>query len=144
MALRQEVASQAVGDFAGIDLVVLLLGRGDRLQHQRMRDLHRLRMQKQVVINPSGEDRRFHGDHAGLWHRPDPAVQFPARRSDLDFLIHTASCVLHAIADRLLVYIQSDVIHSDVIHIVSEEPPRLVSESASSLSSPFATPRAPH
>jgi hypothetical protein len=27
MTLRQEVASQAVGDLAGIDLVVLLLGR---------------------------------------------------------------------------------------------------------------------
>jgi len=29
MTLRQEVASQAVGDFAGINLVVLLLARGD-------------------------------------------------------------------------------------------------------------------
>src|ERR1700733_9512477 len=138
MTLWQKVASQAVSNLASIDLVVLLLGCGDRPQHQRMRNLYLLRMRKQVVINPSGKDRRFHGDHAGLWHRPDPSVQFPASRSDLAFLIHTASCVLHAIADRLLVYIQSDV-----IHIVSEEPPRLFSESASSLSSAFATPRAP-
>ena len=42
MALRKEVASQAVGDLAGIDLVVLLLGRSDSPQHQRMRDLNLL------------------------------------------------------------------------------------------------------
>jgi hypothetical protein len=35
--------------------------------------------------------------------------------------MHTTSCVLHAIADRLLVYVQSDV-----VHVVSEEPPRFV------------------
>src|SRR5580658_4581352 len=93
-------------------LVVLLLGRGDRPQHQRMRDLHLLRMRKQVVINPSGEDGRFHSDHAGLRHRPDPAIQFPTSRSDLAFLLHTTSRILHAIADRLLVYIESDEVHS--------------------------------
>jgi len=31
VALRQEVAAQAVGDLAGIDPVVLLLGRRNRL-----------------------------------------------------------------------------------------------------------------
>ena len=44
--------------------------------------------------------------------------------------MHTTSRILHAIADRLLVDIQSDV-----IPIVFEEPPRLFSESACPLSS---------
>jgi hypothetical protein len=36
VALRKEVASQAVGDLVGIDLVVLFLGRCNRTQHQRV------------------------------------------------------------------------------------------------------------
>jgi hypothetical protein len=36
-----------------------------------------------------------------LRQSPDPAVQFPARRSDLAFLVHTTSRVLHTKADRL-------------------------------------------
>jgi hypothetical protein len=58
---------------------------------------------------------------------------FTPGRADLAFLVHTTSRVLHAIADRLLVYIESNV-----IHIVSEEPPRLFSGSASSLSPAFS------
>jgi hypothetical protein len=76
-------------------------------------------MRKQVIVDPPGEDRRFHGDHVGLRKCLDPAVQLAARRSDLAFLMDLTGRVLHAIADRLLLYIQSDV-----IHIVSEEPPR--------------------
>lgn len=34
VALRQEIAPQAVRDLAGIDAVILLLGRGDRAQHR--------------------------------------------------------------------------------------------------------------
>src|SRR5205823_10816415 len=46
VAFRQEVAAQAVGDLAGIDAIVLLLGRSDGAQHQRMRYLHLLRVWK--------------------------------------------------------------------------------------------------
>jgi hypothetical protein len=112
MALGQEVASQAVGDLAGIDLVVLPLRRRDGPQHQRMGHLHPLGMWKQVVINPAGKNRRFHGDRPGLGKGLDPAVQFTARRTDLAFHVHTTSRILHAITDRPLVNIQSDVIHS--------------------------------
>jgi hypothetical protein len=112
MALRQEVATQAVGDLAGIDLVVLPLGCRDGSQHQRVGYLHLFGMWKQVVINPSGEDRRFHGDRTGLGKSLDPAIQLAPRRADLAFHVHTTSRVLHAIADRPLVNIQSDVIHS--------------------------------
>src|SRR5947209_2642296 len=46
VALRQEVTAQAVGDLAGINPVVFLLGRSDGAQHQRMRYLHLLRVWK--------------------------------------------------------------------------------------------------
>ena len=66
MALGQEVTAQAVGNLAGIDLVVLLLGCCDRSQHQRMRHLHLLGVRKQMIVDPAREDRRFHGDHPRL------------------------------------------------------------------------------
>jgi hypothetical protein len=36
MAFREEVALQAVGDLAGINVVVLFLGRCNRSQHQQV------------------------------------------------------------------------------------------------------------
>ncbi len=83
VALGQEIAPQAIGDLAGIDSVVLLLGRSNRAQHQRMRYLHLLGMRKQVIVNPPSKDRRFHGDGPGLRHRSDPLIQLPAGRSIL-------------------------------------------------------------
>src|SRR3982074_2617749 len=89
-------------------------------------------MRKQLIVDPPSEDRRFHGDRPGLGKGLDPGVQLAPGRPDLSFLMHVTSSVLHAIADRPLVNIQSDV-----IHIVSEEPPGSFSESASPLSSAF-------
>jgi hypothetical protein len=77
MALRQKITTKAVGYLTGIDLVVLPLRRGDSTQHQRMCHLHLFRVRNQVIVNPAGEDRRFHGDHPGLRQRLDPAVQLP-------------------------------------------------------------------
>jgi hypothetical protein len=112
VALGQEVATQAVGNLAGIDLVVLPLGCGDGPQHQRMGNLHLFGMWKQMIVDPSREDRRFHGDRPGLGKGLDPGIKFAPRRADLAFLMDLAGRVLHAIADRPLVNIQSDVIHS--------------------------------
>ena len=92
--------------------VILLLGRGDGAQHQGMRHLHLFRMRKQMIINPPGENRRFHGGHPELRKGLDPRIQLTPGGADLAFTVHMTSCVLHAIADRPLVYIQSDVIHS--------------------------------
>jgi hypothetical protein len=39
VSLRQNVAAQAVREFAGIDPIILFLGGGDRAQHQRLRSL---------------------------------------------------------------------------------------------------------
>jgi hypothetical protein len=65
-------------DLAGIDPVVLLLGGGNGSEHQRVRHLQPLGVRKQMVIDPPGEDRCFHGDRAGLRHSPNPPVQFAA------------------------------------------------------------------
>jgi hypothetical protein len=69
-------------------------------------------MRKQMVIDPPSGDGRLRGNCATLRQSSDPAVQIPACRSDLAFLVHMASRVLHAIADRLLVYIEADETHS--------------------------------
>ena len=53
VAFRQKIAAQAVGDLAGIDPIVLLLCRGDRAQHQRVRDLHLLGVRQQMIIDPA-------------------------------------------------------------------------------------------
>jgi hypothetical protein len=74
VALGQEIAAQAVGDLAGIDLVVLPLRRCNGPQHQRVRHLHLFGMGKQMVVNPAREDRRFHGDNPGLRKGSDPRV----------------------------------------------------------------------
>ena len=111
VAFRQKVAAQAVGDLSGIDPIVLLLSRSDGAQHQRMRHLHLLRMRQQMIVDPAGENRCFHGHRPGLRKRLHPAVQFPARSSHLAFLVNLTARILDAVADRLLVNIQSDVIH---------------------------------
>ncbi|HEX3435636.1 MAG TPA: hypothetical protein VHT24_02635 [Pseudacidobacterium sp.] len=74
VALGQKVTTQAVGDLTGIHPVILLLGCRNRSQHQRMCYLHLFRMRKQIIVDPAGEDRRFHGDRPGLGKCPDPRV----------------------------------------------------------------------
>ena len=91
-----------------------------------------------MIVDPAREDRRFHRHGPRLRKRLHPVVQFAARCSDLAFLVNLAARILHAVADRLLVNIQSDVIHMSI-----EEPPWLFSESTFPLSSAFSTPRAP-
>src|SRR6266480_2358693 len=59
----------------------------------------------------SAEDRRFHGSRPRLRKCLQPGVQLPARRANLALLVNLTAGILYAIADRLLVQIQSDVIH---------------------------------
>src|SRR5258705_3307473 len=94
VALWEEVASQAVGELAGIDLVVLLLGCSNRAQHQRVSHLDLGGVRKQMIVDPAAEDRRFHRHHPGLRQRLHPAVQLASGRSDLAFLLHSATHVL--------------------------------------------------
>lgn len=60
----------------------------------------------------------IHASGAGgprLRQGSDPRIQLAPCRTDLAFLMHTTSRILHAKADRLLVYGQSAV-----VHVVSE------------------------
>src|SRR5271163_585685 len=118
MALGQEVASQAVANLACIDAVVLLLGCRDRPQHQRMRHLHSRCMGQQVIVDPACEHRRFHGHGPRCWQGLHPLVELNPGRRNGAFRMHLAAYVLHAIADRLLVDVQPDEVHTG-----HEEPP---------------------
>src|SRR5271165_902411 len=113
VAFRQKVTAQAVGNLAGINPIILLFRRGDGAQHQRMRHLYLGRVGQQMIIDPAREDRGFHAAFL---------QDLPAR-------------ILDEIADRFLVNIQTDVIHT-----LHEEPPWLFSESTFPLSSAFCTP----
>src|SRR5438270_232728 len=91
-----------------------------------------------MIINPTCEDTGFYSHRPWLRKSLHPAIQFSTRRRDRPSLLDVTSDIFHAVADRLLVYVEPDV-----IHIFVEEPPWLFSESTSPLSSAFCTPRAP-
>jgi hypothetical protein len=105
VALRQEVTAQALGDLAGIDPIVLLLGRSDGAQHQGMRYLHLLSMGEEMIVNPAGKNRGFHRDRLRLRKRLHPAVEFAARCPNLALSVNLTARILDAVADRLLVNI---------------------------------------
>ena len=109
VALRQEVTTQTIGDLASIDAIVLPLGCRNSPQLQRVRHLYFFRMGKHVIINPTSEDRRFHGDRPGLGKSLDPGVQLTPGCSNRAFHVHTTSRVFHTIADRALVNSIRDV-----------------------------------
>jgi hypothetical protein len=111
VTLRQEIAAQTVSDLACVDLVVLLLGRCNRPQHQGVSHLDLGGVRKQMIVDPAAEDRRLHRHRPRLGQSLHPAVQLTSGRSDLTFLLHSATHVLHAVADRLLVYVQSNIVH---------------------------------
>jgi hypothetical protein len=91
--------------------IVFLLSRCDRSQHQRVGHLDLCGVWEQVVVDPAAEDRCLHRNGPRLEQSLHPQVQLAAGRSNLAFLLYPATHVLHAVADRLLVYVQSDVIH---------------------------------
>src|SRR5271165_7248753 len=97
-----------------------------------MRHLHLLSVRQQMIVDPAGKNRCLHSNCPWLRKSLYPRVQFPPCCSDLAFLVDLATRILYAIADRLLVNIQPDVIHT-----VHEEPPWLFSESTFPLSSAF-------
>ena len=111
VTLWQKIAAQTVSDVARINLIVLLLGCCNLMQQQRVSYLDLLCMGEEVVVDPASEDRRFHRYHPWLRQSPHLAVQLSPSRSKLAFLLDLPTDILHAVADRLLVYIQSDVIH---------------------------------
>ena len=111
VAFWQKVAAQTVGDLAGIDPIVFLLGRGDGTQHQWMRYFHLLSMRRQMIVDPAGENRCFHCHRPRLRKCLHPVVQFPSRCPNLAFVVNLTAGILDTVADRLLANIQPDVIH---------------------------------
>jgi hypothetical protein len=66
VALRQEIAAQAVGDLAGVNAIIFLLGGCDRSQHQRVRYFDLCRMRMEMIVDPAGKNRCFHSHRPGL------------------------------------------------------------------------------
>src|SRR5258708_15694963 len=89
-------------------------------------------MRLEMIVDPSREDGRFHGHCPRPWKRLHPHVQSQSRGGYRTFCIDTSTAVLHAVVDRFLVNIQTDVVHS--LHGGAS---LVVSESARSLSSAF-------
>ena len=65
----------------------------------------------QVIVDPSGENRGFHRRSPRLRQSFHPAVQVKTSGGNRAFGVNHATAILHAVADRPLVHIQSDVIH---------------------------------
>src|SRR6266705_439699 len=97
-----------------------------------MRHLHCCGMRLEMIVDPSREDGRFHSHCPRPGKRLHPHVQSQSRGGYRTFSVDTATAVLHAVADRFLVNIQTDVVHS--LHGGAS---LVVSESARSLSSAF-------
>src|SRR5216684_1774848 len=97
-----------------------------------MRHLHCCCMRLEMILDPSRENGRFHGRRPRSWKRLHPHVQSQSHGGYRTFSVDTATAVLHAVADRFLVNIQTDVVHS--LHGGAS---LVVSESARSLSSAF-------
>src|SRR6266487_3965722 len=94
--------------------------------------LHCCGMRLEMIVDPSREDGRFHSHCPWLGKRLHPQVQSQSRGGYRAFCVDTATAVLHAVVDRFLVNIQTDVVHS--LHGGAS---LVVSESARSLSSAF-------
>src|SRR5215469_2968728 len=89
-------------------------------------------MRPHVIVDPTGEDGRFHRRGPRLWQRFHPLIEVEACCRNRTLGMNRATGVLHAVADGSLVHIQADVIHR--LHGGASFG---VSESASPLSSAF-------
>src|SRR5690349_6266421 len=69
-------------------------------------------MGNEVIVDPASEDRRLHRCHPRLREGAHPAIQVHSGGGNAAFSVDTAAHIFHAIADRPLVNIQADVIHT--------------------------------
>ena len=106
----QQMAAHQVGDFAGIDGVVLFLAGGNRLQHERMRHLQARGIGFQSVVNPCAEQRRFHGPVPGRNLLRGPVPQSCPLRQQFALFDHRAIGGLDAEVDVFLVDVESDIV----------------------------------
>src|SRR5882757_3294307 len=111
VALRQEIAAQAIANLAGVNAVVLFLCRRDGPQHQGVCYFQRGCMRLEVIVDPAGEHGRFHRRAPRLRECFDPEVKVSACGGKRSFGVHLATAVLYTVTDLSLVNIQADVIH---------------------------------
>ncbi len=77
-----------------------------------MRYLQRRGMWLQLIVDPAGKNGGFHGCRPRLRQCFHPPVQVKPRGGNRTLGVNRATAILHAVADRPLVNIQPDVIHS--------------------------------
>src|SRR5713226_192637 len=77
-----------------------------------MRHLPGCGMRLEMIVDPSREDGRFHGHGPRLGKCFHPQVQRQSCGAYRTCCVDTATAVLHAVVDRFLVNIQTDVVHS--------------------------------
>src|SRR6266481_1575205 len=102
-----------------------------------MRHLQGCCMWLQMIVDPTGEDGGFHRRCPRLRKHLHPSVQIPSCGGNGTFGVNVAASILHTVADRFLVNIQSEVIHT-----LHGEPPWLsLNQRVAEFS--FCTPSAP-
>src|SRR5260370_265704 len=74
--------------------------------------LHCCGMRLEMIVDPSREDGRFHSHCPWLGKRLHPQVQSQSRGGYRAFCVDTSTAALHAVVDRFLVTIPTDVVHS--------------------------------
>ena len=104
----------------------------------RVADTRLLTRASEERARSSAQIHSLHSCHPRPRKNLHPAIKIRACRRNRPVLLSSATHVFHAVADRLLVNVEPNVIHMFV-----EEPPWLFSESTSPLSSAFCTPCAP-
>src|SRR6516225_6240365 len=79
-------------------------------KNRQMRKIHR--MGSQVIVDPTAKDGRFHRRRPRLRQCFHPPIQIQACCGNRTFCVDPATHFLYTVADRSLVNIQSDVIHT--------------------------------
>jgi len=104
------MAAHQIGDFAGIDGVVLFLAGGNGLQHERMGHFQARGVGLQGVVNPSAEQRCFHGPVPGRDLLRSPVPQSCSLRQQFALFDHRAIGGLDAEVEVFLVDVESDIV----------------------------------
>jgi hypothetical protein len=106
----KQIATHQVGDFPRIQLVVFVLGWADGFHHRRIADLQRTGKRLQCIVYPAAEQRRLHRAVPWLLAFPCPLPQHHWYGTQYAFFVDVSVGSLHAVADSLLVNIESDIV----------------------------------
>src|SRR3954447_12969919 len=110
IALRKVVAAEQIREFAGIDLVVLLLTGRDSFQHRGMSDLHRGFPVNQMVVDPAGKHGRFHSSNPRLLQSFHSTVQSLPCCWYASLALYSSISFPNTKADCVFVNVKSDIV----------------------------------